>query len=185
VDGKPLSRAAAWNEQNKLDRMRDADHQWKGVRFAKVENDRSYLTEIPDAFDFRITGVDQLPTGPAWVLDAEPREGYKPQSRYAYMFRAIRGTLWIDQRDQQWVKFDAFTMEPITSPETLVRIEKGSHIVMEQMKLPGGDWVPKSALIRVSDRKLALFKRGYQENITYSDYRVSPAAVADRRNALE
>jgi hypothetical protein len=52
-------------------------------QFELQKRERSYYKEISDAFEFKILGEETLPTSPAWVLEATPRLGFQPRSRYA------------------------------------------------------------------------------------------------------
>lgn len=179
--GEPLPPAPQANVEAKLERLRDESADWKQARFAKEERDRSYMLEVPDAFDFRITGVENLPTGSAWVLEATPHPGYRPQSRYAHMFHAMHGTLWIDRKDVQWVKADAVASEPVSFGFFIARLARGSHITIEQTRLPDGNWVPKSILARASARMFVFVNHNFEEETTYTNYRKSAGALAARR----
>ena len=172
-DNEPILAAQRAREQKDLNRLRGESPGEKRARFDRAESDRSYMLEVPDAFDFRITGTANLPTGPAWVVVATPHPGYQPKSRYARMFHAMQGTLWIDQKDLQWVKADAVAMSTVSFGFFIARLYKGSHIVLEQQKLPDGDWVAKSIQARASARLLLFFSHHFEEDITYSDYRKS------------
>ena len=179
-DNEPVSRIEHFKEERELDKRRAETPAQKQRRFAKLANDRSYMKEVADAFDFKLIGVENLPTGPAWVLEATPHPGYPPQSRYARMFPAMRGKLWIDQHDLQWVKADAVASDTVTFGVFIARLAKGSHIMIEQQKLADGSWVPKSIQARASARTFLFFNHNFQEEITYGDYRRSGTALAVR-----
>lgn len=183
--GEPIPPVEQANVEARFERIRDESVAWKQARFAKEENDRSYLREVPDAFDFRITGVDNLPTGPAWVLEATPHPGYQPQSRYAHMFHAMRGTLWIDQKDVQWVKADAVASETVSFGLFIARLARGSHILLAQTKLPDGDWVPQSLEAHASARLMVFFRHNFEEDTTYSNYRKSAETLAASRDLVQ
>ena len=176
--GEPLAAARRANIEAKLERLRDESPEWKRQRFAKEEHERAYMAEVPDAFDYRITGVENLPTGPAWVVEATPRPGYQPQTRYGHMFHAMRGTLWIDQKDVQWVKADAVAMAPVSFGFFVARLAAGSHIVIEQTRLADGAWVAKSIEARAAARLFLFFNHNFSEDITYADYRKSAVTMA-------
>jgi hypothetical protein len=180
-DGEPLPSAERARIQKELQHLRSETPAEKHRRFEKDLADRSYMQEVPDAFDFKITGEENLPTGPAWVISATPRPGYQPKSRYAHMFPMMRGTLWIDEKDVQWVKAEAVATEPVTFGIFLARLSKGSHITLQQRKLPDGAWVPKLLEARAEARTFLFFTHNFEEKITYSDYRKSPALTASAK----
>jgi hypothetical protein len=176
---EPISPEKKLKAENELRKLRAGTPAQKEERFEKLRAERSYMAEVPDAFDFKITGEASLPTGPAWVIEAAPRPDYQPKSRYAHMFPAMRGTLWIDEADVQWVKADAEAIKTVTFGVFIARLAKGSHIVIEQMKLPDGSWVAKRIEAKASARTLLFFNHNFEEDITYSGYRKeAPLAAA-------
>ena len=172
-DGEPLRGDERRKQQLAL-RNREAETpRQKTARLAKDERERAYYKVIPDAFDFKSLGVETLPTGPAWVLEATPRPGFQPHSRYAQVFPQDAGQkLWIDQKDVQWVKADAVAMGTIHFGWFIASLAKGSHIVIEQTRLPDGAWVPFRLEARASARTF-FSKHNFEEDITYSNYRKS------------
>jgi hypothetical protein len=176
-DGEPVSAEVRERAQRELEKLREEPGSLKERRFERELAERSYMKEVPDAFQFRITGTEQLATGPAWVVEATPRPGYEPKSRYAHVFPKMRGRLWIDQKDVEWVKADAVATDNITFGLFIARLTKGSHIYLEQMKLPNGNWVPKSLEARAEARTFLFFAHNFEEDIRYNDYR-KPAALS-------
>jgi hypothetical protein len=177
-NNEPVSSAERLKQERELNKLRAETPAQKRRMFAKLANDRAYMKEVADAFDFRIIGMENLPTGPAWVLEGTPHPGYQAKSRYARMFPAMRGKLWIDQHDLQWVKADAVAADTVTFGVFIARLAKGSHIRIEQQKLADGSWVPKSIEARAQARTFLFFNHNFREEITYSDYRRSGAALA-------
>jgi hypothetical protein len=168
-DGEPIPAEEARKQQQKLTSLKE-DPALAAKRLEKERHERSFYREIPDAFDFRIVGEDNLPTGPAWVLEATPRPGYQPKSRYAHMFPYMEGKLWIDEDDVQWVKADAIAMNTASFGYFMARLAKGSHIILEQTKLPDGEWVPKQIMAKASSRTFVFFAHNFEETILYGGY---------------
>jgi len=184
-DGEPLLAEERLKIEKELQHKRAESPGQKRRHFEKELAERSYMKEVPDAFDFKIKGEENLPTGRAWVIEATPHPEYEPKSRYAHMFLKMRGTLWIDQKDLQWVKADAVAMETVTFGLFLARLAKGSHIILEQMKLPDGAWVPKSITARAEARTFLVFNHNFEEEVAYSNYRKAPELTADGGGAAE
>lgn len=182
-DGEPVAAAVREKAGAELARRRAESPAQKRRRFAKEESERAYMKEVADAFDFRITGEANLPTGKAWVIEARPRAGFTPRTRYGRMFRAMRGTLWVDQRDLEWVKADAVAEAPVSFAFFIARLAQGSHIVLEQMRLPDGTWVPKHVAARASATTFLFFHHRFDDDITYSGYRKAEMAMAPPRGA--
>jgi len=169
-DGEPLRGDERRKQQLELQKRDGETPRQRTARLAQDERERSYYKEIPDAFDFKILGEETLPTGPAWVLEATPRPGFQPHSRYAQVFPKMRGKLWIDKKDTQWVKADAIAMGTIHFGWFIASLAKGSHIVIEQTKLPDGAWVPFRLEAKASARTF-LSNHNFEEDITYTNYR--------------
>lgn len=180
-DGKPVPPDQKQRQELALQRRENETPAQAARRLQKEKRDRDFYNEIPDAFNFRITGQENLPTGPAWVLEATPRPGFQPKSRYARMFPNMQGKLWIDQRDVQWVKADALATSNVTFGYFIATLSKGSHIILEQTRLPGGAWVPKRITAKANVRTFIFFHHNFDENIAYSDYRKgSPVKAASK-----
>jgi hypothetical protein len=177
---EPVAPTVRQKSERELARLKAETPGQKRRRFQKLVAERSYMAEVPDAFDFKITGEEKLPSGPAWVLEAKPHPGYRPRSRYGRMFRAMRGRLWIDMKDVQWVKADAVAMDTVAFGFFIARLAQGSHILLEQMKLPDGAWVARRIEAKASARTFVFFHHNLEEEITYSDYRRGPTLAARR-----
>src|SRR5262249_55335496 len=121
---EPVSTAVRQKQEQQLELMRNESPAQKRRRFEKEKRERSYMTEVPEAFDFRIVGEERLPTGPVWVIEATPLTGYQARSRYGRMFAHMRGKLWIDQKDLQWVKAEAEAMDTVTFGVFIARLAK-------------------------------------------------------------
>ena len=78
-DGEPLSVEERLKIARELEKRRAESPAQKRRRFEKELAERSYLEEVPDAFDFKLTGEENLATGPAWRGKIElQREQEKP-----------------------------------------------------------------------------------------------------------
>jgi hypothetical protein len=169
-DNEPVPAAIRERDSKELEKLRAESPAQKQRIFEKALAERSYMKEVPDAFNFRITGEEQLPTGPAWVVEATPRPGFIPMSRYAHVFPKMRGTLWIDKKNLQWVKADAVATDNISFGLFIARLAKGSHILLGQKRLPDGDWVPASLEARAEATTFLFFQHNFEQMITYNNY---------------
>lgn len=174
-NGEPLAPEEASRQeqdyQQTLTRRQNQTSTEKNARLKRELKDRAYLDEVPDAFDFRLLGEEELPTGQAYVIEATPHPGYQPKSRYAKAFSKMSGKLWIDKKDTQWVKADAIAMDSVSFGYILARLAKGSNIILEQQRLADGTWVPKGFEAKASARIMLFFNRNINEQVSYSDYR--------------
>lgn len=178
-DGKPLSEAEARREQEKLDRelarRRSEDPEKRSRRVREIEKrrreGREFAQEIPDAFQFRLAGEEILEGRPVWIIDAEPRPGYKPKARRANLLPKFRGRLWIDQQDYQWVRVEAETIAPVSFGWILARLDPGARMIFEQRRVHGEVWLPSYARMQLGARLALLRKIRAEVEVSWRDYR--------------
>jgi hypothetical protein len=178
-DDKPLSADEAKKEDEKIqkiiDKRKNESEEDRRKRLAKEdkdrEDDRKFVLEIADAFNFRLIGSDVMDGRDAWVLEGEPRPGYEPKHREAKLLSKLKGRVWIDKADEQWVKLDLTAIDTLSVGFVLVRIHKGSHFVIELTRVNDEVWLPKHLQFHF-DARIALFK-GYDDDVeqTFRDYK--------------
>lgn len=178
-NGKPLSDAEARKEAEKLDRelsrRRSQDPGQRARRLSEREKrrreGREFAREIPEAFTFRLAGQDTLEGRPVWIIDAEPKPGYKGKAKHANLLSKFRGRLWIDQQDYQWVRVEVETIAPVRFGWILAKLDPGARMTFEQRRVHGEVWLPSHAWMRLGAR-LALVKRMDAEvEVSWRDYR--------------
>jgi len=178
-DDKPLASDDAKKEDEKIqkiiDKRKNESEDDRRRRLEKEEksreDDRKFVLEIADAFNFKLVGSEVIDGHDSWVLEAEPRPGYEPKHRDAKMLSKFHGRVWIDKAEAQWVKFDVTAIDTISIGLFLARIHKGAHVVVEQTRVNDEVWLPRHVEFRL-DAKLVLMKT-YREDIeqTFRDYK--------------
>lgn len=178
-DGKPLSESEARKEQEKLDRelarRRQEKPEQRARRLTEREKrrreGREFAQEIPEAFTFRLAGQETLDGRPVWVIDAEPKPGFKGRAKRSDLLTKFRGRLWIDQQDYQWVRVEAETIAPVRFGWILAKLDPGARMRFEQRRVHGEVWLPSHAWMRLAAR-VALVKRLDAEvEVFWRDYR--------------
>jgi hypothetical protein len=178
-DDKPLSVDDAKKEDEKIQKIIDKRKQEsEGDRRKRLEKeekdreeDRKFVLEIADAFDFRMLGSEMIDGRDTWVFEGEPRPGYQPKSREARILGKFKGRVWIDKADAQWVKLDITAIDTISVGFVLARIHKGTRVVIELTRVNDEVWLPKHVQLHF-DARIALFK-SFDEDVeqTYRDYK--------------
>jgi hypothetical protein len=178
-DDKPLSADEAKKEDDKIqkiiDKRKNESDEDRRKRLEKEEKgreeDRKFVLEIADAFNFRLIGSEVLDGHDTWVLEGEPRPGYEPKQRGAKILSKFKGRVWIDKAEAQWVKLDITAIDTISVGIVLARIHKGTHAVIEMTRVNDEVWLPKHVQFHF-DARVALFK-SYDEDVdqTYRDYK--------------
>jgi hypothetical protein len=174
-NGQPLSQKDARKEEEKLDREAEKrEHESPGDR-AKFEREmaeeRAFIREIPDAFTFRLDGSGSVSGQPAWVIEAEPKPGYKAIHSDAKIFSKLSAKIWIEQATYHWVQVEAKALQSLWFGFGLLRVAPGGSLHFEQTRVNDEIWLPSSIVIR-ADARLALVKKVRAEfDIRYSNYR--------------
>jgi len=83
----------------------------------------------------------------------------------------VEGKLWVDKQDFGWVKVDGEVTQSFSIGILVARVQRGSHIIMEQTCVGDAVWVPKRLEMRASATILFLKSLDLERILTYSDYR--------------
>lgn len=178
-DGKPLSpseeakQETQWKKAVEQRRRQSEDVNSKEFREyeKRRQEQRRFIREIPDAYDFELIGEETVSGKPAWVIMARPKPGFKPRDSRAAILTKMRGTLWIDKAEYQWVKVAAENADTISLGGFLLRLGRGSTMNFEQSRVNDEVWLPSHARIAVGVR-VALLKNVHIElESTYKDYK--------------
>lgn len=178
--GEPLSAEEKANEERKLNAERERrEHESPAEREKRIslyekerQQNQKMLLELVDAFNFRLHGQQTLNGRRTWVLDATPKPGYVPKSRETKVLTGMRGRMWIDQREDQWVKVQAKVIEPVSFAFGFASVSPGTEFILEQAPIDGsgGLWLPKHFREQVNASILWFHHKTVQDE-TYSNYR--------------
>lgn len=178
-NGQPLPENEERKEREKFEKAaaerRDEKPEKRRERLAEFEKrrakEREFFAELPEAFTFALVGEENVNGRRAWVLDATPRPGYTPRLSQAKMLKHMKGRLWVDQSEYQFVKAETDTLDTISFGLFVARLQKGAHISFEQIRVNDEVWMPKRAFIRFDARVALLMRVAGEQEITWRDYR--------------
>jgi hypothetical protein len=178
-DGRPLPSEEQRKEQAKLDKVaakleqETPDQRQRRLTeyAARREKDRDFLREITDLYDFQLEGDQQVDGHAAWVIAATPQPGYQPKRRDAKPLLKIRGKIWIDKAEYQWVRLEAETTDTISYGLFIARLNPGAKLVFEQTRVNDEIWLPKREYVSGSGRLGLLKKIALQQELIWSNYR--------------
>jgi len=178
-DGQPLPPDDQRKEQAKLDKVAaKLEHETPEQRQHRVteyekrrEKDRDFLREVTDLYDFDMEGDQQVDGHAAWVISATPKPGYQPKHGDAKPLLKIRGKIWIDKAEYQWVRLEAETTDTISYGLFIARLNPGAKLVFEQTRVNDEIWLPKRESVSGSGRLGLLKKISMQQELVWSDYR--------------
>lgn len=177
VNDRPLAPDAERNERRKMEaeqKHRRAQSQSdRAKRIARYrrehEQDRAMLKEMAEAFNYTLVGQEIVKGRPAYVLEAAPKPGYVPKSRDTKVLPAMRGKLWIDQADKQWVRVEAEVIRPV-SFYAVASVGPGTRFIYEQAPVNAGLWMPSHFEVRVNS-SVFWMARNSSTDESYSNYR--------------
>ena len=156
-----------------LDKLKHETADEQTARLRKNQDNRAFLRDVVEAFDFRLIDEEMVGGRPAYVLQATPHPGYHAHGKYAKMLSRVEGKLWVDKQDFGWIKVDGEVTQSFSMSLFVARVERGSHIILEQACVGDAVWVPKRLEIRATARILFLKSLDIERILTYSDYRLA------------
>jgi hypothetical protein len=156
-----------------LEKLKHETPDEQTARLRKDEENRSFLRDVIEAFDFQLIGEEIADGRPAYVLQATPHPGYRAHGKFGKMFSKVEGKLWVDKQDFGWIKVDGEVTQSFSMGLFVARVERGSHMILEQTNVGDGVWVPKRIEMRASARILFLKSLDLDRILTYSDYRLA------------
>ena len=89
-----------------LEQLKHETPDERAARLRKDQENRSFLRDLLEAFDFYLVDEEIVGGRPAYVLQATPHPSYRAHGKYGKMFSKVEGRLWIDKQDFGWIKVD-------------------------------------------------------------------------------
>jgi len=172
---KPLPEKETAKEQKKLDNELEKRKRQSALEKAKLDKERmeekKFLREFTEAFDFKIVGEEPVSGKPAWILSVTPKPGYRAKNSEAKMFAKLHGKVWIDKGEFHWVKAEGEAIDTLSFGLFLFRVAPGAAVSFEQTSVNGEVWLPSRISVR-AEARIAVIKKMHAEiDITYRDYR--------------
>jgi hypothetical protein len=184
-NGQPPSAEQERKQKGVLDKLKRETPEQRAERLRKQEEENtSIVQEVPKAFDFQVVGEEAVNGRPAYVLQATPHPGYHAQGKYGNMFSKVAGKLWVDKQDLGWIKVDGQVIQPFSIGLFLVRLLRGSHILMEQTRVDGGIWMPERVEVRAAAKIFFVKSLVIDRVLTYSEYALPQAGVPATRDPV-
>jgi hypothetical protein len=154
-----------------LNKLKHETPEEQTARLRKNQENMSFLRDVLEAFDFQLIGEEVVDGRAAYVLQAMPHPGYHPHGKFGKMFSKVEGKLWVDKQDFGWIKVDGEVTQSFSMGLFVARVQRGSHIILEQTCVGDAVWVPRRLEVRASARILFLKSLNMDRILTYSDYR--------------
>ncbi len=173
-NGQPPSAQDQKKRDQDFEKLKHETPEERAARLRKDQENRSFLRDLLEAFDFRLIGEETVADRPTYVLEATPHPGYHATGKYGKLFARVQGKLWVDKQNFGWVKVDGEVTQTFSMGLFVARVQRGSHIILDQTCLGDAVWVPKRLEVRASARILFLKSLELDRILTYTDYRAAP-----------
>jgi hypothetical protein len=188
VNGEPLSPQQAAVEERKLrseiQRRQQESPAARQRRVAEYRRERrqdhELMAQMVKAFRFRLEGEETVNGRRCFVLNATPRPGYQPINRDTRVLTGMRGKMWVDTEQYQWVRVHAEVFRPVTFGLFIAHVQPGTQFTLEQAPVQGNIWQPSYFSTRVK-ASILFWSRNSTDDETYSGYRYIGTASADAR----
>ena len=181
INDRPLPAEQQAEEQRKFGEMIEArkheSPEQRQARVAKYEKERQrdhlFMNQMVLAFDFKLTGEEEINDHSAYVLKATPRKGYEPPNMEAQVLTGMEGKLWVDKTDFQWVKVAAKVTQPVSIVGFLATVQPGTRFELENTPVDKGIWMPSHYAMKSRAKILWLFTNKQQEDDTFFHYHLA------------
>jgi len=185
VDDKPLSEKEQKKEDEKLEkflarhRRESEEDREKRQRKQQKEREegRAFVRDVINAYDFRVVGAERVSGEEAWVLEATPRKGFQPTQPHADMLKKMKGRIWIEKKEYNWVKVEAEAIDTISFGLFLFRIHPGSRFELENAHVNNELWWIKRLSIVGSARIALLKNESVDQEEVFSNYKKFSASI--------
>ena len=132
-NGQPPSATEQRKSNEDLDRLKHQIAAEQGAQLRKDQENRAFLPDVLQAFDFDLIGEEIVDGRAAYVLQATPHLGYVAHGKYGKMFNKVKGKLWIDKQDFGCIKMDGEVTQSFAVGLFVARVGRGSHIILERI----------------------------------------------------
>src|SRR5262249_54615898 len=147
-DDKPLSDKEQKKEDEKLEKFlskrRDESEEERAKRAAKQkkerEEDRAFARDVVNAYDFSMVADETVEAVYPWMIEGITRKDFKPAQPPADILKKIKGRMWIEKKNYNWVKIEAEAFDTISFGLFLFRIHPGSRFVLEAQHINNELW---------------------------------------------
>ncbi len=107
---KPLSEKDAAKEEERIQKLTDKrKHETEVQRKKRLQTEekdredaRKFVSEVADAYNFHLKGMENLDGRETYVIDAEPRPDFQPHFKEAKVLPKFRFRAWIDQAEYRF-----------------------------------------------------------------------------------
>jgi hypothetical protein len=155
-----------------------AERQRKKAANGQQEDDDVEISQFLRVCEFVSPRRERFQDRDAVVFDFRAQTGFKPGNRQESLISKLVGVVWIDPGDKQVMRLEARLAEGFKmGGGLLLSLRPGAALVMEQMRLKEGIWMPRFAQINLSVKVLLFGGGDINQTLEWSDYKHFSADV--------
>jgi hypothetical protein len=103
------------------------------------------VDDVAAMLDVMIDRREMLEGRPVIVVAFKAKAGARPQTREGRIARSFKGTIWIDEEEEEVARVDAVAVDDISfGYGLLARMNEGSTVTMSRKPADGDIWLPVS-----------------------------------------
>jgi hypothetical protein len=176
-NGRLLSAAEAAEQDRELrEEIARRQHESTAERNKRIteymrgrRQDHELMSQMAKAFNYILEGEETINGRRCFVLVATPKPSYVPINRDTKVLKGMRGKLWIDEKDYQWVKVHAEVFRPVAFGLFIAHVQPGTEFTLEERPVEGNIWEPVHFEVKVK-ASILWWQRNSVDNETYSNY---------------
>ncbi len=150
----------------------------------KQNDDKELFRDIPEAFDYKLIGVENKLGREALLFEFTPRNGYSPRSYKLKFLEKTRGKAWVDKATNQLIYAEAEVYETVNLALGLIgRMTKGTQFRLQRIEVAPGLWVVESQSFKFDARFMLVktFRQEVDERRSEFQLRPKPETAAQNR----
>ncbi|MFN7997172.1 MAG: hypothetical protein U0Q18_26390 [Bryobacteraceae bacterium] len=179
INGEPLSPAQTKTEEHKIKVViRKREHESSEAREERIaqyrkerRQDHELMRQMIQAFQYKMLANEMLNGHECYVIQATPKPGYNPPNRDTKVLTGMRGKLWIDTHQFQWVRVHAEVFRPVNFGLFIAHVEPGTSFELEERPVNNRIWLPSHFSTEVKANILGFWSHNSRDDETYSEYR--------------
>ncbi len=179
-NGKPLTAEEQAEADQKLKNFAyDSDARHK-KRQANREDDQRSITlmrSLPDAFDYKVTGVTKGPSGHEMVnLSFKAKPGWSAPTRETRVLEGMQGSMVIDQTAGRIAEINGELFKDVDFGWGILgRLFQGGKFIIHQAEVGDGKWEETQERLQFNGKILIFKNLAIDSNETMTDFRPVPS----------